>query len=66
MLPLYMRKAAAALFAEPPTATAQDALNSFLKVRRQVCYSSVLIMAKNSMNFWLCLEFHLELTLKKK
>ena len=32
MLPWYMRKAAAALFAEPPTAKIEDALKMFLKV----------------------------------
>ena len=32
MLPWYVRKAAATLYAEPPTATLQDALKSCLKV----------------------------------
>ena len=35
MLPWYMRKAAAALFAEPPTAKIEDALKMFLKVNIQ-------------------------------
>jgi len=34
MLPWYMRKAAATLFAEPPTATADDALHCFLTAEK--------------------------------
>jgi len=42
MLPWYMRKAAAALFADPPTAKIEDALEMFLKVITNFLYERIL------------------------